>query len=446
MKLLVKQKELARAMCLCLIGLLIRACYIFLTKEILYPLSYGVSHPHYDISYSLSKDVITGVVFFVESLILFILKKTVFFDNLLNMLYVIYFIPLNAISSLVDARVDFIILSNVFIFEIILCFSISGSKKGNSPVSDIDKYYVFDDKRIRSLCLTICLLFIAFKVSINGFDFSLGFLNAEIYANRMATVELLRANDVSLMGRISNVLLDISIYIAPVYLFVSIKQKKWIEAIVATLTIIAQFSLFSMKGTLLIIPIVVFFALYKDKRNFTRLLYGGALSAFGFLAIIWVFFEKSMLYFIVVRRLLFIPTWLNTIYYDFFSTNPKLFLSDEVFLVKHFVPKAYNNSIMSIINNRYFDGAVASPNNGLFSEGYMQFGVIGLLLYPLVYKVMLDWVERTYKSFSKQFNLVICSIVAINLPNVGMFRSDFVMSFFLMTIVIQIVQRLKVNK
>ena len=443
MKFIVNQKNKTKIFVMCIAGWLIRACYIYLTKEILYSLSYGPSHPHYDISYNLIKDFITSIIFLLESVVLFSLKKSEFCDNLLNMLYLIYLIPLNAVSSLVDANISFIILSNLFIFELIFCLSFDYRSRKRIVFSTIYKNDYYSENRIRSLCVVVCFLFIAFKLSINGLQFSLIFLGSETYANRMLTVELLRKYDGSIIGIISNILNDIATYVAPVYLFISIKERRWMEIIIAIITILAQFSLFSMKGTLLFIPIVLFLALYKNVQRFTTLLFGGTIVGFVALVVLWAFFGKATFYFVIVRRLLYIPTWLNTLYYDFFSHNPKLMLSDEVFVVKHFLPKVYDASILSVLNVKYFDGLVVSPNNGLFSEGYMQFGIIGLFFYPMLYKVIIVWFEKTYNKFSKQFNLLICSIIALNLPNVGMFRSDFVMSFFLMTIIIQITQKIR---
>lgn len=272
MKFMVNQKNKTKIFVLCIVGWLIRACYIYLTKEILFSFSYGPSHPHYDISYNVIKDFATSIIFLLESVILFSLKKSEFCDNLLNMLYLIYFIPLNAVSPLVDADIGFIILSNLFIFELIFCLSFNFQYRKRIVFSTINKNDCYWENRIRPLCVVVCFLFIAFKLSINGLRFSLIFLGSETYANRMLTVELLREYDGSIIGIISNILNDIATYVAPVYLFISIKERRWMEIIIAIITILAQFSLFSMKGTLLFIPIVLFLALYKNVQRFTTLL------------------------------------------------------------------------------------------------------------------------------------------------------------------------------
>lgn len=142
---------------------------------------------------------------------------------------------------------------------------------------------------------------------------------------------------------------------------------------------------------------------------------------------------------------MYMPTWLNTMYYDFFSKHTPVFLTDEVFLVKHLFPHVYNEGVLTLIGDNYFEGLVVSPNNGMFAEGYMQFGIPGVLLYPIIYRWVFDWIEKVYKNFGEQFNLLICSIIAINLPNVGMFRTDFVMSFILMTFVLQCVWKYKIK-
>lgn len=441
MRLVAKKKDGMRLICLCILALVIRWSYVYTTKGVLYQYSYVGSHLHYDIDYSVAKDILSTLVYLVESFVMFKLcRESEFKDNLLYMLYIIYLMPLNAITPLINAGYGFLFLSNLFIMEIIVFLSMHKKTKQDFIKNMASKDdIIFFDKRIRLICFVICVLFIIFKISINGFHFSLQILGSEIYDNRLATVEMISLKATTLIGRITNIISNLATYIAPIYLLVSLKQKKIIEVGVALLAILSQFSLFSMKGNLLLIPVVMAIVFYKGRHSFRKLLFGGCLI--GFLAVIvaWRGFAMAQLYFVFIRRIMFVPTWINTMYYDFFSTHSKLYLTDEVFLLRHILPPVYNERILTLISQNYFDGLIVSPNNGMFAEAFMQFGVVGVLIYPIIYKIMFDWIDKVYKNFSSQFKLLICSIISINLPNIGMFRSDFVMSFILMTIVIQII-------
>ena len=133
-------------------------------------------------------------------------------------------------------------------------------------------------------------------------------------------------------------------------------------------------------------------------------------------------------------------------YFDYFADHTKLYLTDEVFVIKKFLPRVYDKPILKIISEAYFSGEIVSPNNGMFSEGFMQFGYVGLVFFPFFYKVLFDWTENVYKRFGKQIQLFVCVLLIINLPNVGMLRSDFVMSFVLMTFIVKYVSRVYIKR
>lgn len=449
MRLVAKKKKGMYIFILCIVAMLIRWCYMYLTKNVLFPLSYGTTHPHYGIDYSLEKDIISSVIYLIESVLLFTLKReSTFKDHLLHMFFIVYFMPLNAVAPLDNAGYDFLFLSNIYIVEIIVLLSINkeytrkkASKQTNTTI--YGDHTVFVDRRIRCFCFIICLLFIAFKISVNGFHFSLQLIGEETYENRLATIEFINRTATTTFGRVANLIANLATYIAPIYLLISLKQKKALEIMVALLTILSQFSLYSMKGHLLFIPIVFAIAFYKDQYSLLKIIYGGGAASFFILLLAWEKFGLSRIYYVIVRRAMYSPTWMNMIYFDFFSTHTKLFLTDEVFLLRHFLPVIYKERALTLISKYYFGGLMASPNNGMFAEGYMQFGIIGILAYPVIYKFVFDWVEKVYKNFSKQLNLLICAIIAINLPNVGMFRSSFVMSFIFTTAVLWLIQKYK---
>jgi len=90
-----------------------------------------------------------------------------------------------------------------------------------------------------------------------------------------------------------------------------------------------------MKTQLLFIPATLaIFLLGKLKSRFSFFMIIGLFLGLLLCLFQWKIGGKTTLYYVVVRRMMYDPTWLNTIYYDFFKTNPKLLLTDEVILLK----------------------------------------------------------------------------------------------------------------
>ena len=106
---------------------------------------------------------------------------------------------------------------------------------------------------------------------------------------------------------------------------------------------------------------------------------------------------------IIVRRLLFLPTYLNKVYWEYFEEP--LFLSHSV--------------LKWIFYNRYTDllappwrigweywGLHVSLNNGIISDGILNFGVIGGVVYVLISLRILFGISRRVPSYGVPIILI----------------------------------------
>ena len=193
------------------------------------------------------------------------------------------------------------------------------------------------------------------------------------------------------------------------------------------------------------IPVVIGICILCSKHikiPFHKLIVCGSLLFFACIIFLWIKFDRAELYMLIVRRMLYLPTWLNTMYFEFFSAHPKVLLTDEIFIIKRFLPHVYNESVLTLISKTYFAGEILSPNNGLLSEAYMQFGIFGVLLYPSLYSLVFRWADYVYKPYGRKVQVFVAFIFVSALPNIGMFRTDFVMTFFLLTFILQIISKI----
>ena len=93
-----------------------------------------------------------------------------------------------------------------------------------------------------------------------------------------------------------------------------------------------------------------------------------------------------MLYFIsgnyyisslVVRRVFFIPALLDTYYFDFFKDKPIYWSAS---FLSPFIDYPYDLNPPHLIASHYFNKPEMSSNNGIISDGYTNFGWIGILV------------------------------------------------------------------
>ncbi|MFS4415427.1 hypothetical protein [Maribacter sp. 2307ULW6-5] len=94
---------------------------------------------------------------------------------------------------------------------------------------------------------------------------------------------------------------------------------------------------------------------------------------FGLLAMIGYDFPWILTF----RRVHFIPSLLDIAYFDFFDSKP-IYWSGSIF--KRFVEYPYDLPHVNLIGKNYFDSPEMAANNGLISDGFMNFGGLGVAI------------------------------------------------------------------
>lgn len=82
----------------------------------------------------------------------------------------------------------------------------------------------------------------------------------------------------------------------------------------------------------------------------------------------------------MVRRLLFLPVYLSHCYLEYFQEP--IYLSHSVF--KSIAAQPFLQEPSEVIGEFAYPGSGANANNGIFSDGYMNFGVIGFFLWTIL--------------------------------------------------------------
>ncbi|QLE02361.1 oligosaccharide repeat unit polymerase [Galbibacter sp. BG1] len=107
-----------------------------------------------------------------------------------------------------------------------------------------------------------------------------------------------------------------------------------------------------------------------------------------------IIFDFDYITVMTIRRTLFLPSLLDVLYFDFFKNN-YIYWSETFNGLFYDYPYEYAHSY--IIGDNYFNSIVWAANNGIISDGYMNWGYIGVIINCIILGF--------YFSFLNQLNI-----------------------------------------
>ena len=167
--------------------------------------------------------------------------------------------------------------------------------------------------------------------------------------------------------------------ILPFLIVISMKRR---NALTTPLLILIGVMFFLYSGSKTIIfslPMTVFaflFAEIKDMNHRFYSLFCVGMSGVIGLGILGWYDPYSYL----VRRVLLIPANLKFLYYDFFSSRPKIGLAGTLWGSILNQKNPYSRGIGHEISSFYFKNDDMNSNTGFIAEGYYRFGFIGIII------------------------------------------------------------------
>ncbi len=456
-----KCKNISQKISEFLVMLLIR--YIYMASSYMYLNNLYYAGGSYGIDFNYGKELISIFAFLVINYVY--VNRTVegvFSNFLLTTLHVVYFIPMSCTYSLNNTKVNYYLLVTLYciLSEIAIgtcsksSMSFTPQKNAISHISTqeiyVPQFDFLDILQVRVFCFISCLVLIIYKFFYNGFDINLSLIGDDIYTNRGIFSNMLYATEGSLLSYFITIVTNISSFLTPIYLLVSLKKKRTIDTIISIATILSLYSLNSQKGNLFMIPIV-FFIFLCSKYNKIEMVgigfkYGILLSLAYTIITLGAFDHRSILFEVLFRRVMYIPAWLNTLYYKFFEINPKVLWSQNTFLLQRIIPDVYGQSPITVISNYYFNGIIPTPNTGMFADAYMNIGIIGVIVYPIIYRAIFLSSQKVYSKYGTEVELLVAANVTLTITNINILRSNFILSFVLITVVLWLLPKLKLGR
>jgi hypothetical protein len=98
----------------------------------------------------------------------------------------------------------------------------------------------------------------------------------------------------------------------------------------------------------------------------------GALSL-----VLYTAFNNLALALLFLHRVCFTPATLSSYYWEYFSANPHVMLSDSI--LASFFPRNYDKNVGPLIGEVYFQSDVMNATTGIWAQGFAHFGYAGMI-------------------------------------------------------------------
>lgn len=198
-------------------------------------------------------------------------------------------------------------------------------------------------------------------------------------------------------------------WIFPVLFVISLWKK---NISLSMFSVMGQLYLFLTSGhkiTYLVLFLIIIFSFGRDYKKKSLLLTGGLIALIMLSQVSLFFFQSRLIESLFIRRFLFIPSILNIYYYDYFQQN-HLYLSHSIFSWLFKYP--LNDTPQAVIGKEYFYEGM-SANNGIISDGYMNFGFTGIVVNVVVTSLIFGYFNKLNISH-RFFSIFIILIITLN--------------------------------
>jgi hypothetical protein len=197
--------------------------------------------------------------------------------------------------------------------------------------------------------------------------------------------------------------------IIPLIIVFSIEKKKKVWLVLGVFYLVL-FYLFGAHKTVYV-GLLIVLGFYKFSFEKIVAFIMKYANVFIVVCLIFAFVGFDYPWILTFRRIQFVPTLLDICYIDFFNDNP-IYWSESIF--KSFIEYPYDVKHTNLIGDIYFNRPEMAANNGLISDGYMNFQSWGVAIHIFlvsVYFMLLNSLKISSKYFGL-FMLVIFSFIS----------------------------------
>lgn len=301
---------------------------------------------------------------------------------LLNLQLVIAIIPITVVYALCnESSIYYNVLCLAFL--IAECMVKGKWREEEFPLRKIERlpYLIFIG------CILIIFGMLGYAVITNGLP--------PLTALNLKDVYELRGEEYFITNQYINYAYTwIMVVLLPFILALFLVKRKYVSASICALIALMLFLYSGNKTNLFLIPLIIGTYIFARFRDTNYRFYGFFTLGLGLTIPLATVMNHYMSFSLFVRRTLIIPANLKFVYYDFFSTNPKLGLGGTLWGSKLGIPYPYDERIGYIISEKYFNLPEMNSNTGFLAEGFARFGFVGIFLSLILFALVLMLLDR----------------------------------------------------
>ena len=168
--------------------------------------------------------------------------------------------------------------------------------------------------------------------------------------------------------------------IIPIAMVFALRNRKWLWVGLLLILLLYLYSIMAHRSVFVSIFILFIMYVKSYSRQVNRILLV-FISLFIVSKLVSIYTGEIIFESLVVRRTFFIPAIITKNYVDFFS-DINMYWSNSI--LKYFTEYPYDLQPNLLIGKEYFNGSIKSANSGFISEGYMNFGYLGIFINSII--------------------------------------------------------------
>ena len=210
-------------------------------------------------------------------------------------------------------------------------------------------------------------------LAVTSFNIDTSFTS--IYERRLEASEMVPAR--SVMAYVPSVLVG---FFIPLSIIFGYRFRKWWHFLLVAFAVLVVFSL-EGKKTVIVLPVIIFLVLFMEsklKRNQGMVLLATGIVVIAFALLFEWLMELDVITIYLIRRVFAVPAQLTTYYFDFFSKNPYMLMTDSY--LGYFFDSPYSLTTSNLIGYEMFGMEDKVANAGIWASGFAHFGYFGVIL------------------------------------------------------------------
>ena len=222
-------------------------------------------------------------------------------------------------------------------------------------------------------------------------------------------------------------------------------KKKWIPLILVLALQILLFSVTGHKSHLFIIPFVFVIIWIINKKNPLIWTTIGLIVVILISGLSYYLIDDIWLSSLATRRTLLVPAQLSFFYYDFFS-NDQFTLLSQHHIFKNFTDYPYKLKPGYLIGKTYFNKPEMNCNNGIISDGYINFGFVGMIMWAVILSFILKLIDNLSLQKNKKITLSVVIVQMTSLISGALLTNILTSGLLLSLIILYLLPKKELNK